>query len=391
MAERTWPGLQIRGLEGYTALHPERAIELHVRDRDFVGEVSLMGHGLQMWLQTVWFLARTTRDACVVLDEPDVYMHPDLQRRILELVRDRFTQLLIATHSIEIVSDVDPGSILSIDRRRPNSTFVTDLPGVQGVIDALGGVHNIQVTRLFTSRSFFLVEGDDVRLLRILQKTLSPSDPPIDLVPHGELGGRGGWSSGVPARLPKKNVEGHAITHYALLDRDYFPNEEVDERHEEAKRWKVNLRVWSRKELENFLLVPQALARLIGSNVREGVIPPTADVITDEIDRIVESMKDVPIGDGFANAFLVRDKRGGLPQANQKARSYVKAAWNTRDDRWSIAPGKEIISRLSQWAQATYGVSFGSEQLARALERSEIDDEVGDVIGAISAGRRLKA
>lgn len=70
-----------------------------------------MGHGLQMWLQIVWFLARAARNATVVLDEPDVYMHPDLQRRLLTLVRNRFAQLLIATHSIEIVSDVDSRSI----------------------------------------------------------------------------------------------------------------------------------------------------------------------------------------------------------------------------------------------------------------------------------------
>ena len=267
-----------------------------------------------MWLQTVWFLARTDHAASVVLDEPDVYMHPDLQRRVLELVRDRFDQLLIATHSIEIVSDVAPRSILSIDRRQPRSTFVTDLPGVQEVINSLGSVHNVQVTRLFTSRSFLLVEGDDVKLLRILQQTLSPTAPPIDLVAHGELGGRAGWSSGIPGRLPKKNVQGEPIVRYTLLDRDYFPDEEVSDRYREAKEWRVNLRVWSRKELENFLVVPVAIGRFIAANVRRGVIGPDADRVTKEIDRIVESMKDVPIMDGFATAFLARDKAGGLPE-----------------------------------------------------------------------------
>jgi hypothetical protein len=35
---------------------------------------SQMGHGLQMWLQTMWFLARVGYAACAILDEPDVYM-----------------------------------------------------------------------------------------------------------------------------------------------------------------------------------------------------------------------------------------------------------------------------------------------------------------------------
>ena len=86
MAEATWPGLQITELEGDETT-PSQPLQLRVRDADFVGEVSLMGHGLQMWLQVVWFLARAPKRGTVVLDEPDVYMHPDLQRRLLGLVR----------------------------------------------------------------------------------------------------------------------------------------------------------------------------------------------------------------------------------------------------------------------------------------------------------------
>jgi hypothetical protein len=139
IAEDSWPGLQVRELRTIAG-SPRASLNLAIRDGDFVGEVSLMGHGLQMWLQTMWFLARTEPNSIVVLDEPDVYMHPDLQRRLLNLVRGRFAQLLIATHSVEIIADVDPKSILSIDRHAPTSTFVTDLPGVQHVIDQLGGV-----------------------------------------------------------------------------------------------------------------------------------------------------------------------------------------------------------------------------------------------------------
>lgn len=389
MAEASWPGLQIKQLGG-DELHPDEPLQLHVRDNDFVGEVSLMGHGLQMWLQTVWFLARTERGATVVLDEPDVYMHPDLQRRVLELVRDRFDQLLIATHSIEIVSDVAPGSILSVDRRQPESTFVTDLPGVQEVIDRLGGVHHIQITRLFRSRSFVLVEGDDMKLLRILQRVHAPNAPPIDLVPNGELSGRGGWSTAILTRLPRKNAHGETIRSYCLLDRDYFPDEEIAERYEEAKQWRIDLRIWSRKELENFLLVPDAICRFIGANARPGTTPPAADDVAGEIDRIVDSMRQDPITDGFGTVFLSRDRRGGFATANRRAQSLVAARWNTRAGRWALSPGKQVISRLSDWSRKAFGVSFGPEQLARSLEPSEIDSELVDVLQAVPIGRRLE-
>ena len=388
LAEATWPGLQVTDLRA-EPLHPEEPLHLDVRDGPFVGEVSLMGHGLQMWLQTVWFLARADPTSTVVLDEPDVYMHPDLQRRLLNLVRRRFGQLIIATHSIEIISDVDPSSILSIDRSVDASKFLTDLPGVQAVIDALGGVHSIQVSRLLRGRAFILVEGDDLRIMRALQSQIAPDAEPLDLISHGQLGGRGGWSSGLPTRLPTRNTEGRRIAVYCVLDRDYFPDDEVQERYAEARDWNVNLRIWTKKEVENFLLVPALVARFISAHARAAVVPPTVDEVTDEIDRVVEGMRSSPITDGIANELFNRNRRAGITSANRAARLIVDEKWRTQSGRWSVAPGKAVISALSAWSQPRFGVSFGAEQLARLATRGDLDPELVETIDAIAARRRL--
>jgi hypothetical protein len=317
IAEDSWPGLQITELEGREE-HPDEPLQLRVRDGGFVGEVSLMGHGLQMWLQIVWFLARAPGSATVVLDEPDVYMHPDLQRRLLTLVRSRFAQLLIATHSIEIISDVNPHSILAVDQRLPESEFVASLPGLQQVMDNLGAVQNIQLTRLMSAESFFLVEGADVKLLRILQSTAGLSGDPIDLVPHAEIGGRGGWRAGVAERLPTKNGDGQRIRSFAILDGDYFPPEEHEERYAEARDWGVQLRIWSRKEIENFLLVPEAIARFIETEATGSGC--TSDLVTDEIDRIIESLRRDPIEDTVAAILHSRDRKGAVYRRQTRGR-----------------------------------------------------------------------
>ena len=348
-----------------------------------------MGHGLQMWLQTVWFLARVDRESTVVLDEPDVDMHPDLQRRLLDLVRTRFRQLIIATHSIEIISDVDPSSIIAINKSTSESQFLTDLPGVQAVIDALGGVHSIQVSRLLRGRAFILVEGDDLRILRALQSQIAPASEPLDLIAHGNLGGRGGWASGLPTRIPIRNPEGDRIIVYCLLDRDYFPDEELDERYAEAQGWNVNLRIWSRKELENYLLVPDLVTRFIASRVSPGIEVPDARAVEIEIDRIVDGMRDNPITDGIATEIFNRNKRAGMTNANKAARIVVATKWKTPQDRWGLAPGKAVISALSDWSQKSYRVSFGAEQLARTATRADLDPEIVEVIEAIPVRRRI--
>ena len=113
MVESTWPGVRVEQLYGQ-GKPLQSPLDLLIRNESFVGEISLMGHGLQMWLQTMWFLARSEVSTTVILDEPDVYMHPDLQRRVIRFLRGRFDQTIITTHSVEIMSEVDPGSILVV-------------------------------------------------------------------------------------------------------------------------------------------------------------------------------------------------------------------------------------------------------------------------------------
>jgi predicted ATP-dependent endonuclease of OLD family len=81
-AEESWPGLRIRDLE---LEQTERGIRLSqlVQDGRFVAEIGRMGHGLQIWLQAIWFLVRSNGAQTLILDEPDVYLHADLQRRLI--------------------------------------------------------------------------------------------------------------------------------------------------------------------------------------------------------------------------------------------------------------------------------------------------------------------
>jgi predicted ATP-dependent endonuclease of OLD family len=127
-----------------------------------------------MWLQTIWFLLRTVPDCTVVLDEPDVYMHPDLQRKLFRLTRGRFRQCIIATHSVEIMAEADPGDILIIDKKERRSCYAKNEPAVQLLIAQIGGIHNVHLARLWSAKKFLLVEGKDISLLKHFHSALFP-------------------------------------------------------------------------------------------------------------------------------------------------------------------------------------------------------------------------
>jgi predicted ATP-dependent endonuclease of OLD family len=165
LSEATWPSLQVKGLDG-EGLGPGAPLELMIRNLDFVGEVSLMGHGLQMWLQTMWFVSRSLDAETLILDEPDVYMHADLQRRLIRFLRNKRPQLIIATHSVEIMGEVDPQNVLVVDRGRRKARFASDLYSLEPVVSEIGGIHNLQLARLWNAKRCLFVEATTLAFSR---------------------------------------------------------------------------------------------------------------------------------------------------------------------------------------------------------------------------------
>jgi len=347
LAENSWPGLQIIGLEGRKNL-PGEPIELLVRDGDFVAEIGWMGHGLQMWLQTMWFITRSKQSDTIVLDEPDVYMHPDLQRKLLRFVRGRNPQCLIATHSTEILAETEPYNILIVERTRKKSIFSTNLPAVQKVMEAIGSAQNLHLTRLWSAGRLLLVEGKDVKFLKQFQKLLFPNTNfPFDALPNMPIGGWSGWSYAVGSAMLLTNAFDEQIITYCILDSDYYTPEQIQNRYKEATKKNVNLHIWGKKEIENYLIIPTVLERVISQKGVEAV--PSVGEIEKKINEITDSLKDQII-DCFSQEFHNQERSKGIASANKKARKLVESSWETNAERLCIVSGKKVISKLPSWA-----------------------------------------
>jgi len=335
----------------------------------------------------MWFLARSREEDTVILDEPDVYMHADLQRRLVRLVKSRNPQLIVATHSIEIMAEVEPEEILVIDQGRRGAEFADSLPAVQRIIDQIGGVHNLNLARLSTSKKCLLVEGKDIEILKQLQNTLFPeSGEPLDTLPNMPIGGWGGWQYAVGSRMFLKNALGEEILIYCILDSDYHTDETISGRHNEAKQVGVRLHIWKRKEIENYLLVPAAMRRLIVSKSRKTVGDLTEDEIRSELEAISEKEKDSAF-DALSQEVLGENRTKGTKFANDVARKKIDIAWRSSEGRLSVVSGKLLLSKISEWTQNRFGISLSARRIARELRPYEIDPEMRDVISAIEEGR----
>ena len=383
LAEDSWPGLQI--LEVY--MEDDR-VYMIVRDRSFSGEISMMGHGLQMWLQTMWFLVRNRDATTLVLDEPDVYMHADLQRGLLRHLRQRHEQLIVATHSVEIISEAAPEEIVIIDGGADRSAPAADLAAVQEGIDGMGGVQNLQLLRMWDARRVLLVEGNDLSILERLHATLHPQAAPLGASPTWSIGGWGGFSYAIGSSMALRNSAGKQIRTYCLLDRDYHLDEEIAERRDQAEKRNVDLHIWSRKELENYLLVPGALARLIAE--RNGGVGPTDQEIADRIDAEAEAVREDVL---LACVDAHSDRSPPGPQRARNAASYASkrmaATYSSASDRVASCPGKSVLRATRRWAQDKWGVSMSVHAIAAELRPDEVAAELRAVLAAVNAARDL--
>lgn len=342
-----------------------------------------MGHGLQMWLQTMWFLTRAADHETVILDEPDVYMHADLQRRLVRYVRAGHKQVVIATHSSEIMAEVAPENILVIDRARSSSSFASSLPVVQKVLSGVGSIHNLQLSRLWNAHRFLMVEGDDIGILKHFQNVALPkSKTPIDTIPSRSIGGWGGWSYAIGSEMFLQNAGGEGIVTYCILDSDYHTPDEINERMQDAKARNISLHIWKKKELENYLLVPTAIHRFIEQRIEKGKKPPSLYALLKALEKIAADLLDDTV-DAVATCIQARDRKIVVATANQRARELVAARWGKLSERLGIISGKKALARLAEWSQKSFGVSVGAMQLAASLTFDEIDPEVKAVLGAL--------
>lgn len=375
----TWPEISVNAFYKGDEMEKTNPVLL-IRDGSFVTEAGKMGHGLQIWLQIMWFLSRCDYDDTIILDEPDVYLHADIQRRLIRFLKGRHQQTILATHSIEIISEVDPDNILIVDKSNTKSKYASSNPSVQGVVEEIGSIHNIELIRLWSVKRFILVEGfsDDIKFLKIFQDTLFPSSKlPIDNIPKVPTDGWGGWQRVIGGhKVISKG--GQDIRTYCIFDSDYHIDEDIEARKEEARTHGINLHIWQKKEIENYLIVNSAIRRLVEKN--GGVI--TLDDIDGKLDEFCEDLKDV-VFDAISNEFQNRDKSKGVSVHNQMARTVLSKKWVSLANKLALVPGKKLISDVSRWCQTEFGFSISKFRLAKELQKNEIDNEIKYVLTCI--------
>jgi energy-coupling factor transporter ATP-binding protein EcfA2 len=154
----------------------------HIRGADSIssGESELIT--LAIGILSISYVSRTDKyketENWLILDEPDVHLHPDLQGRLMALLRSAQEagnfRILLATHSTSIVSSLRDGGAVEVAFMRRGQKNLEFCPVDEALAAVLPifGAHPL--SNVFNQMPILLVEGEDDE--RIWQQAVRSSN-----------------------------------------------------------------------------------------------------------------------------------------------------------------------------------------------------------------------
>jgi hypothetical protein len=381
--QRTWPGMDIEPPE--VDLSHERArLHMYCPEQRIPRELFWSGFGFQVWCQMLTHVIQSHNTSLFLIDEPDIYLHSDLQRQLLGLLRNLGPDVLIATHSTEIIVEAETDDLVLINKARRSARRIKDPTQLEEVFRVLGSNMNPILTQLAKTRRVLFVEGKDFQILGKFARKL------------GELGvGNRRDFAVVPVegfnperirslKLGMETTLGAKIIAAAILDRDFRGDEECAAIAKDCHAFCEYVAIHGRKEVENFLLVPAAIDRAMAQRVadraqrsgEEMAYTPTVDAIINDFCDVKKSYVTSQVLTAYRHFARVNSPGTHEAQISEIALDAFENIWRDYDARLGVIPGKDALSAVNKHAQNAYGVSVTATAIIDAMRVNEIPTEM---------------
>lgn len=363
--------------EFVTAEYSEDGVEL---------DIVMAGSGFLQFLQLLTFIL-SKKSNIVLLDEPDAHLHPSLQKMLIlvlsELSKQENIQFIIATHSKEIVNQTDPKNIVFIDSSNEEGRRLSSTPEITDVLGKLGSIDHIDLALLLQTKRCLFVEGHEFKILQHFAGALSITafQGNKQVIPIS----RGGENERYYDDLTVfRSFVGYDLKGYSIIDRDLKPDDLVQDIIEKSKKKQVTSHVWRLHEIENYLLKPSVIAKVVNRKSAMSQISESdvKNLILESSNELRQDMEDCL----SETLFRWSRKKGDaldVSAANRLAREIIESKWNDWNSLLTIIPGKEVLKKVKRKIQSSHNVSFSDLELASEFTPDEIDSEVKEVLSQI--------
>jgi AAA domain, putative AbiEii toxin, Type IV TA system len=395
LVKATWPGMDIQKPEVDHSGN-EAILHMFCPEERIPREIFWSGFGFQVWCQMLTFMMQNKESSLFIIDEPDIYLHSDLQRQLLDLLKNLGPDILIATHSTEIITEADPDDLIVINKKFQSAKRIKDPNQLQGIFQVLGSNLNPVLTQLAKTKRVLFVEGKDFQILshfaRKLGKNQVATRSEFAVVPLDGFN---------PAKI-KDLVHGIEITLGtkilvgAIFDRDYRSDIECKKIIADLRKHCTFAHIHERKELENFLLYPEAIARAIQGRRIEHEKRTAKPIKFDEnVSTLLLTLTE-PMKHKVQSRYLGRrlqfqkSQTPGVDESTitEQLMTQYEAEWGRFQERLTLVPGKEVLAALNSHLQQNYGITVTSSSIIDSFVRSEIPKDMLTLVEQIDQFRK---
>lgn len=383
------------------------AAELDVDD--FLVQVN--GSGIREALRLVLDFEFTQPDI-LLLEEPEVHLHPGLEIAMMQYLKRISVQcqIFLTTHSTNFLDIADLSNVYLVTHDTSTHVQLLDVGEAEEAIPQELG---IRLSSVFMYDRLAFVEGpSDEQILRTFATTLTInlSRSGVGFVTTGGARNFSYYASGATlAFLNKRRVQ-----LYFIIDKDERDRPEI-ERLTNLLGELGTLRVLGRREIENYLLAPKALAKYIAEK-SSATVCPSSEEVSDVIASISTDLLPIaaerrvlrqicqPVVPN-RNSILNRDEgdfvdaakaelasaMGRLTSAQGEVENLLDSARDElagfgATELLAAIPGDELLQAVFRKFSLKFNKRKDAPRIAALMEPQEIPAEIRELLVGITAG-----
>jgi hypothetical protein len=356
LIKKSWPGIKL--LDCKYEL-PENRINCYYMEDRVDREISWAGQGLQVWFQIIAHTVRLRNTSILILDEPEINLHPEKQNDLIRILKDYYHgSVIIATHSVELMNNVSVSHIINVQKKHsePKIKSTVDRAYLDLVRSQVGSNFNLIASQfdifdliIFTEDTF------DFNILKQMAISHKIEKMAYNIPIHGFSE----YKKCIAYKHAYKLLIGRDINYTLVLDRDYYPENHL--RHVKNVLQENGIRTifTPGKEIENFYISPEMLNELIPINLR------------DKFEEIWNQMFASQYIDAHGSFLTLHENflesRIHIKTINTQYTPSFNQCWNDLSRRHNIIGGKEALKVLRGYFRQEMKCNLSDSLLMEAL------------------------
>ena len=385
-------------------------VEVKITENGITSDISEMGSGTKSLL-LILARALSPNAKIVLLDEPDISMHPGLVKdfsKFLEELSER-VQIIITSHHETFVNEIEVSNLFHVRSKDDNSSEIKPLKNeiqMETLLSDIGITNNFSHAEAASSKVIILGEGSsDWKYITEFARKLDLSNELLSLETYFHpLGGR----RTIDAELLDK-IHGSRQSFLLILDKDEYDESEINKI--ESKLGNDRVHILNQREIENYALEYNAIFKAIQNRnfQKSDISDLTIDELKSTIFELSQKLKSKVILlrfirnmpflkilsnreihyfieknisksiDDAVNAFVsdMFSKISTLQPSElitiaKKEEEEVNKIWN-KDTILNICPAKDLLHEINLWLNEKYKIDISTKDLINELDEIDVD------------------